>query len=252
MFEPETIAALRRSFADAAVPIVVLDYDGTLVPIAAMPDLAVPDGELRELLTAMAARPRMQVHVVSGRARDVLDDWLGDLPITLWAEHGAFRRQPFEPAWERFAEIPPGWRAPVESVMELVAASTPGSLLERKSAAIAWHYRNAPGELAGEHARLLRARLAPALRSGEIELVEGRKVIEVRPRGVNKGIVARHLPAGPGTAILAIGDDRTDDDLFEALPPSSVKIAVGVERRRCDDVLPDYRAVRTLLRAIVL
>ena len=242
---------VRRFFTAAAHAVLVLDYDGTLVPIAATPELAVPDDELRELLTAMAASPRVQVHVVSGRARDVLDDWLGGFPITLWAEHGAFRRQPSEPDWETIAEIPAGWKHRVEPALELVAAATPGSLLERKSAAIAWHYRNVAEALVEEHARLLRTRLAPAVLSHEIELVEGRKVIEVRPRGVNKGIVARHLPAGTDTAVLAIGDDRTDDDLFEALPPSSVKIAVGVERRRSDYVLPDYRAVRELLRALV-
>jgi trehalose 6-phosphate synthase/phosphatase len=53
-----------------------------------------------------------------------------------------------------------------------------------------------------------------------------------------------------GTAILAIGDDRTDEDLFEALPASSIKVAVGVHRPGAVYVLPDYRAVRELLRSL--
>ncbi len=249
MRERRTSRALERIARKAARLVVVLDYDGTLVPIAATPDLAAPDDELLKLLARLAANPRIEVHVVSGRARDALEEWLGDLPVCLWAEHGAFRHRPGS-SWESMVAIPDGWNEEVDAAMAFVTATTPGSLLERKKAAVAWHYRNVAPNVAEERAGILRARLAPALEDGRLELVEGRKVIEVRPRGVNKGIVARHLPAAPEATIIAVGDDRTDDDLFEALPPSSVKVAVGAERRLAGYVLPDYRAVRDWLSAL--
>ncbi len=249
MREPDVIGEIERIAAGAARLALVLDYDGTLVPLVATPELASPDDELLALLTKLSGDPRIETHIVSGRARDVLDEWLGALPVWLWAEHGAFRRRP-DSSWEATVGLPAGWRHEVEIAGDLVTATTPGSLLERKTAAVAWHYRNVEPGLARERAGVLRARLAPVLERHGLEFVEGNKVLEVRPRGVNKGIVARQLAAAPGGTIVAVGDDRTDDDLFEALPPSSITVAVGGERSHARYTLPDWIAVRDLLRAL--
>jgi trehalose 6-phosphate synthase/phosphatase len=89
MDDLEALAARMRS-ADHLL--LLLDYDGTLVPFARSPELAAPDGELRDLLAALAAKPGARVHVVSGRRRDTLERWLGDLPLGLHAEHGYWSR----------------------------------------------------------------------------------------------------------------------------------------------------------------
>ena len=51
------------------------------------------------------------------------------------------------------------------------------------------------------------------------------------PRGIHKGrlvpSVVTRAPAG--ALVVAIGDDRTDEDLFAALPPSALAIHVGPE-----------------------
>lgn len=73
-------------------PVLLLDYDGTLVPLAQSPALASPDLPLLELLAKLAGV--CEVHIVSGRLRDELKHWLGQLPIHLWAEHGAFVHLP--------------------------------------------------------------------------------------------------------------------------------------------------------------
>src|ERR1700682_2740133 len=62
---------------------ILLDYDGTLVPIASTPDLARPDRELLSLIAALAARPNTIVQMVSGRPRDTLEAWFGGLPVDL-------------------------------------------------------------------------------------------------------------------------------------------------------------------------
>ena len=86
-------ATLREALAaiGKASPVaVLLDYDGTLVPIADTPEQAQPDRPLLELIGALAARPRTMVLMVSGRPRDTLEAWFGHLPIELWAEHGVW------------------------------------------------------------------------------------------------------------------------------------------------------------------
>jgi trehalose 6-phosphate synthase/phosphatase len=233
--------------------LLLLDYDGTLVPIAQAPDLAVPDDELRSLLAALAARPGTRVNVVSGRSREVLEQWFGTLPIGLWAEHGTFYRPAPGRPWEATVTVPTDWMSRVAPILEQFTASTPGSLIERKSASVAWHYRIAHAEFGARQAHELRMLLGDALSNQPLEVIEGKKVIEIRLSGASKAIVAHRLLAGvtEPPAILAIGDDRTDDDLFKALPESSIRIAVGARHAPATHRLPDYRAVRSLLQALV-
>ena len=96
--------ALTRRLAETDALLLLLDYDGTLVPFAATPDLARPDPGLVSLLGAAAARPDTEVHVVSGRAREALDHWLGHLPVWLHAEHAFWSRAPDSKEWVPAAE----------------------------------------------------------------------------------------------------------------------------------------------------
>src|SRR5438552_3801868 len=89
---PATTHAVVEQLRAATNLLLLLDYDGTLVPHASVPELATPDEALLELLRTLAARPRTHVHVVSGRSRESLDRWLGRLPIGLHADHGFWSR----------------------------------------------------------------------------------------------------------------------------------------------------------------
>jgi trehalose 6-phosphate synthase/phosphatase len=118
---------------------------------------------------------------------------------------------------------------------------------------MAWHYRQVePAQLA-EPLHALRVELDRAMRDAPLELLDGNKVLEVRLRGVNKGIVCgRVLSDTPrNRSIIAIGDDRTDEDMFNALPPSSITIAVGIGATGAKYMVDDPGAARTLLRALL-
>src|SRR3972149_2523851 len=156
---------------------------------------------------------------VSGRSRETLQQWLGDLAVSLWAEHGFWHRARPSAAWEAAATVAPDWLARVKPILKQFAASTPGTHVETMSASIAWHYRCAPRDFGTRQAHELRMLLGDVLSNQPLEVREGKKVIEVRLRGISKGLVARQVEAetAPGTVIVAIGDDRTDEDLFRAL-----------------------------------
>jgi len=78
-------------------------------------------------------------------------------------------------------------------------------------------------------------------------------VLEVRQRGINKGVVvADLLEAAPGAAFIALGDDRTDEDLFHALPVGGIGIHVGTGRSAARYRLPDVPAVRALLARLTV
>jgi trehalose 6-phosphate synthase/phosphatase len=247
---PETIVSALRGARRLAL---LLDYDGTLVPIARTPDLAVPDPELLSLLAALAARSDTVLHLVSGRPRELLERWFEGLPVALWAEHGTYYRASPNRPWECTVSMPLEWLGKVLPIFEQFAAGTPGSLIERKSASIAWHYRNAPAEFGARQAHELRMLLGDALSNQPLEVVEGKKVIEVRFRGASKAVVAHRVLAThvDAPAILAVADDRTDDDLFGALPEASIRVAVGSGRNRATHRVADHLAVRQVLRAVL-
>jgi trehalose 6-phosphate synthase/phosphatase len=93
--------------------------------------------------------------------------------------------------------------------------------------------------------------LGEALSNQPLEVLEGKKVIEVRLRGITKAAVVHRTPFGDD-AIIAIGDDQTDEDLFNALPASAITIAAGAAPTAAHYRIPDYRAVRELLWALAL
>jgi trehalose 6-phosphate synthase/phosphatase len=231
----------------------LLDYDGTLVPIAKSPELAAPDPTLLALLTQIAARPATELHLVSGRPKDTLNRWFAHLPVALWAEHGFWHRPAPHDEWRAAAAVPGDWLKRVYPIFEQFTSATPGSLIEEKSASLAWHYRMAEPEFGARQAHELRMLLGDALSNQPLEVFEGKKVIEVRLRGVSKAIVSQRVLAShaPAATVVAIGDDRTDEDLFSVLPSTAVTIAVGTGRTRARYYVDDYHAVRELLSRLV-
>ncbi len=234
--------------------LLLLDYDGTLVPFARTPDVAAPDTELRQLLAKLAARPGVSVHVVSGRRRGVLERWLGDLHLGLHAEHGYWwRNRPNEP-WRAVPDVNVDWKPDVKRILDETAASTPGTLVEEKTASMAWHWRRAEPELGAARMESLSRRLDDELRGSSAEIVFGKKMIEVRSRGVSKaGVLARLQAQGivtAATAVVAMGDDRTDEECFAALPAEGVAIGVGFRATAARYRVATPRAARALLATI--
>jgi trehalose 6-phosphate synthase/phosphatase len=218
--------ALQR-LREASHRTLLLDYDGTLAPIVEQPSLAAPDQPLLRLLNRLAEMPRTTVHVVTGRSQESIEPWLGALPVWLHVEHG-LRSRKGDGTW-----LPASYERPEKldlatAIMERVSARTRGTMVEPKVASVAFHYRRANAYVAHDAVGALRSELRDAL-GPDIDLLEGHKVLEVRPRAVNKrAAVQLALADSPaGTLALAIGDDRTDEDMFAALPESGVSIRVG-------------------------
>jgi trehalose 6-phosphate synthase/phosphatase len=250
----EELGALSARLRSSERLLLLLDYDGTLVPFARSPDLAAPDRPLCDLLRGLARRPGTLVHVVSGRGRDTLEHWLGDLPIGLHAEHGLWSRMALSEPWVRMENIGVAWQAGVRRILDEATAATPGAFLEVKTVSLAWHWRMAEPELGAERAHELWQRLEVQLRGEPAELLRGEKVIEVRPQGVNKGCVVERVLAAaqqPLPAIAAMGDDATDEDMFRALPPEAITVAVGFRASGARYRVGGPRAARGLLESVV-
>jgi len=249
---PPAVDAVARRMREAERLLLLLDYDGTLVPFADVPDLATPDEPLLHLLGALAARPRTAVHVVSGRPRETVERWLGALPIGLHAEHGFWSREPGG-EWTSLPTAPTEWRSRVLPILEHVTARTPGSLVEEKTVSLAWHYRMADPEFGTFQANELRLHLTEMLSNMPVEILTGEKVIEIRPHGVSKAVIVARLvqQAHPDTLVVGFGDDRTDEELFTALPPGGIGIHVGPQPSRAPVRLAGVRDARRLLGSLL-
>lgn len=218
---------LLTDFKAASQRLILLDYDGTLVGFHANPQRAEPDQELRLLLRALTEVPNTRVVLISGRDRGTLDKWLGQLPVDFITEHGVWLRAAGE-EWELFQAMQNDWMRELRPVLELYVARTAGSFIEEKDYSLVWHYRRADADLGEVRARELLAHLAFMTANTELQVMEGNKVLEIKNAGINKGTAAaRWLARYPADFILALGDDRTDEDTFRALPPEAYTIKVG-------------------------
>ena len=92
-----------------------------------------------------------------------------------------------------------------------------------------------------------------ALRHEPLEAREGKKVIEVRSRSAHKGLPIRLIlqASGPSAALIAVGDDTTDEDMFAAIPADGASVHVGNETTLANYRLADPEAVRQWLNLLL-
>lgn len=244
-------SGMIQQYRAAARRALLLDYDGTLVPFASEPKLAVPDPELIETLAALGSHPANQVTIISGRPRAALEEWFGHLPISLIAEHGVWLR-PKDEDWRMPKAVTGDWKERVRPILQLYVDRLPGALLEEKEFSLAWHYRRADPEQASLCAKELVDDLTGYTRNIDVQVFEGNKVVELRNSGVSKGSAAREwLSHQQPDFIFGIGDDWTDEDLFRALPASAFTVRVGVATTAARYYLSGPLIVRRLLRELI-
>ena len=242
---------IRDAYTRASRRLLILDYDGTLVPFAKRPQQAAPPPVVLDLLSALASEPRNCVALMSGRSAENLDRWFGTVRgMWLVAEHGAELKPPSAATWEPLrSQVPTDWKSTVVPILEHFMDRTPGSFVEEKKYALVWHYRMADPEfgewLANELVSMLEAMLAET----ELRAFRGEKVVEVKPAWANKGeVLERLLAACSDTDFTFVaGDDRTDEDLFERMKAEAWTVHIGPGPTRASFVVEDFEGLRRVL-----
>ncbi|MBC8085318.1 MAG: bifunctional alpha,alpha-trehalose-phosphate synthase (UDP-forming)/trehalose-phosphatase [Hymenobacter sp.] len=247
-----TLAQLEAEYGAAGKRLLLLDYDGTLAPFNPNPQHARPDEEMLHLLHRLAENPRNQVVIISGRDRTTLENWLGHLPLDFIAEHGVWLRRQGED-WTLFQPLRNDWKREIRPILELSVNRTAGSFIEDKEYSLVWHYRRADAELSAMRARELVSHLTFLASNTNLQVMEGNKVIEIKNAGINKGTAAgRWLTEYEPDFVLAIGDDRTDEDTFKVMPDEAYTIKVGSAPRSLARFhVRGTQEVRQLLRRLL-
>jgi len=242
---------LVSEFQKSNQRLILLDYDGTLIPFSEQLEKAKPSGDVTKLLNKLAKNRKNEVVLISGRDRNTLKKWFGRLKIGLVAEHGALTMEKGK-EWEMIETLSNDWKGKVRSILELSVDRTPGSFVEEKEYSLAWHYRKVEQRLGDMRTRELATDLLNLTGNLNLQVLEGSKAVEVKNANVNKGRAALQWISGkPWDFILAIGDDLTDEDIFKVLPATawSIKVTFGASAAKFNLGSPSQ--VRALLKEML-
>ncbi|XP_073526038.1 uncharacterized protein [Phyllobates terribilis] len=213
------VSAYRRT----SVRAILLDYDGTLMPQNAIDKS--PSAKSIEILNSLCRDKNNVVFIVSGKQRDTLDEWFSPCEnLGIAAEQGYFLRVNRNSEWETLVSAADcSWKQIAEPVMKLYTETTDGSTIEEKETAMVWSYEDADPDFGSCQAKELLDHLESVLCSEPVSVKRGRNLVEVKPQGVSKGLVAKRLLSvmqekdmSPDF-VLCVGDDRSDEDMFEVI-----------------------------------
>ena len=248
----ESLERLQAAYHQGRQRLLLLDYDGTLAPFANRPEEARPSQEILDVLESLGSVTQNHVYLLSGRDRDSLGRWLGHLPVTLVAEHGAWVRAQGGRAWRATHQESAAWKTQFRPLLDDFVERVPGSLIEEKTLSLAWHYRKADITIASMAAKELVETLTNLTANTDLGVLQGNRVVEIKDECSTKGGYYKEQLAGRGwDFVLAIGDDWTDESLFRVLPDDAYSIKVGFGPSAAHHSLPSTEAVQALLYGLV-
>jgi len=242
----------RRSAARAVLPppshewAFFFDLDGTLVEIESVPTRVEVDAELRALIESLASVTNGAVAVITGRPITDIDALFPDLRLPVAGQHGVERRSASGVVFHQAGAA--GALDVARHMLLNVVSRHAGLMLEDKGRSLALHYRQAPRLASYAHRVMHGVREAVG---DEYCLQSGKRVVELKPAGRNKGIALSEFMQEPpfvGRMPLFIGDDVTDEYAFlvvNSLGGLSVKVGGG--RTAARHQLPGVGAVRRWL-----
>lgn len=227
-YDRQQVAGYYRK---ASRRLILLDYDGTLIPFHNKPEEAVPGEMVRELIYKLTEDRKNTVLLISGRDSKTLENWFNNLDIAIAAEHGAMFKPVNSNEWQQPSEINLSWKASVRAYLEKYPTLYPGSFIEEKKYSLAWHYRTV--ENIDDDA--IRATFSKDLTllniNNDFHVLHGNKVIEIKSTYSNKGsFVKDYLNREKFDFVLALGDDVTDEDMFAVLKEKNhftIKVGPG-------------------------
>ena len=245
--------SLANDFRTSNTSLVMLDYDGSLREFCERYEDATPTDEIIKILHDYGNRDDIKVFINSGRDHHTLGTWFNDCPIDLIAEHGAWMKSAGAKEWCLLGALDTSWKSDVAAVLENYVERTPGSRIEEKETALAWHYRQTEESLGNWQALELVSVLENTLRGEPVQVLHGAKVVEIRQQGLNKAraydLVLDRF--GPFDFELATGDDRTDEDLFEHVGDNVHTIKIGSGNSAAKVAVASPRSLREMLTALL-
>jgi trehalose 6-phosphate synthase/phosphatase len=242
---------LIEKYREASKRLILLDYDGTLISFFSNPADAIPGDNLMEILTKLNTA-KNDLCIISGRNSSWFDQWFRQLNISIIAEHGGCIKLKGQ-QWLKKEAGPDKWKDAVKAVMNRYVQEVASSFIEEKEYSVVWHYRNADPVQGTIQAEKLYQEFRERFQHEDLEVFTGKKIIEVKLKGINKGAaIQQFLATDTYDFILAIGDDYTDEEMFKVLTTvnNSFTIKVGSDTSAARYNLYTPQMVISLLESI--
>jgi trehalose 6-phosphate synthase/phosphatase len=243
---------LIEKYRKAINRLILLDYDGTLVSYFPEPGAALLPDHISHLLTNLLKTPKNEVYIITGRSNTEIDRVLNNLPINIIAEHGAVMR--INGAWKDCVSGTRQWKKSIMPLFNQATRKCPGSFVEEKRFSLAWHYRNADPELGHAIAEELMESVSQLDHSAHLKTLDGNKVIEILNVAAGKGIAVKEILENKNfDFVLSVGDDATDEEMFEVLSDiqNAFTIKIGTGETHARYKFEDISEVERLLQNLI-
>ncbi|MEH6679353.1 MAG: bifunctional alpha,alpha-trehalose-phosphate synthase (UDP-forming)/trehalose-phosphatase [Sediminicola sp.] len=238
---------IRKEYVSASKKLLFLDYDGTLAGFHNDPQKAGPDKELYELLDNLAAQENTDLYLISGRDKETFTEWFLPKKYNMIVEHGVWISKDGED-FRMLENVKKDWMEKIHPVLESFVDRTPGSFIEEKNYSLAWHYRNTDPDFGQKRAAELHTVLTSLIANDNLSILNGNKVMEIKSSNVNKGRAAlRVYTEKEYDFVFAIGDDWTDEYMFQELPESAITVKVGRQKTHAKYYVESIKNVRDLI-----
>ena len=235
-------------YAQSKNRLLFLDYDGTLTGFHKDPQKASPDEELYDLLDQLQKQHNTTVFLISGRDKQTFGRWFLPKKYNMIVEHGVWVSKNGDD-FKMLEQVKGDWMSKIKPVLESFVDRTPGSFIEEKNYSLAWHYRNTDPDFGEKRATELNTVLRSLIGNDDISVLNGNKVMEVKSSNVNKGRAAVRMMNGDDyDFVFAIGDDWTDEFMFQELPDTAITVKVGLMKTHAKYHVENTKRVRELLK----
>jgi trehalose 6-phosphate phosphatase len=229
---------------------ILLDIDGTLIELAPTPRAIVMPEGLVATLNGLLQGTSGALALVSGRSLVDIDWIFAPEKFPAVGGHGAEMRLSADIA--AVDVHAPAMEKELRRRLAAVAEIDPNILVEDKGYSLALHYRLAPHAEKAIHTEV--ARIRAELSSAPLQVLPGKSVLEIKHAGFTKATGVRELmnrAPFKGRRPLFIGDDVTDESVFDIMPDfSGFSFSVGRRARAVSghfDAPADVRAFLTQL-----
>ncbi len=242
------LSSIQNEYEKSKKRLLFLDYDGTLAGFHKDPQKASPDEELYQLLDALHNQENTTVFLISGRDKQTFGRWFLPKKYNMIVEHGVWISKNGD-EFKMLEQVKGEWMGKIRPVLESFVDRTPGSFIEEKNYSLAWHYRNTDPDFGDKRATELNTVLRSLIGNDDISVLNGNKVMEIKNSNVNKGRAAtRMLTEDDYDFVFAIGDDWTDEFMFQELPETAITVKVGLKKTHAKYHVENTTRVRQLLK----
>jgi trehalose 6-phosphate synthase/phosphatase len=241
-----------RDYKAAKKRLLFLDYDGTLAGFHNDPQKAGPDDGLYTLLDRLRDLDHTDTYIISGRDKDTFSKWFLAKKYNMIVEHGVWLSKNGE-EFKLLENVKKDWMDKIRPVLESFMDRTPGSFIEEKNYSLAWHYRKTDPDFGQKRATELNTVLTSLIANDDLSVLNGNKVMEIKSSNVNKGRAAMRMFAEDDyDFVFAIGDDWTDEFMFQELPEEAITVKVGRHKTQARFYVDGIGNVRDLISRFIV